>query len=236
MCEISRTNYNNSIDWLKVRAILFDFDGVVVNSEPLYEEAELELINAMGLNIPLDFFHHHKGVGEDAFYSVLIEKYGAQKSVIELKDWGRELLKQKFYTRLEYVPGFPEFFEFVKERYLTAIVTSTRRDFMEWIFENTPVENPFSEMGTIDDVTEGKPGPEPYLNMCQRLNVLPNEALVIEDSLLGLRSATQAGCQTVGITTTMPATRLGEIAQCVINHFSELRAFLESKEYCHEMV
>ena len=227
---------SNSIDWSRIRAILFDFDGVVVNSEPLYEEAELELINAMGLQIPADFFHHHKGVGEDVFYSVLIEKYGAQKTVIELKDWGRELLKQKFYTRLDYVSGFSEFFTFVKYRYLTAIVTSTRRDFMQWIFENTSITNPFAEMGTIDDVTEGKPAPEPYLNMCQRLNVLPEEALVIEDSLLGLRSAAHAGCQTVGITTTMPAARLAETAQCVINHFSELRVFLERKEYCHEMV
>lgn len=227
---------SNSIDWGKIRAILFDFDGVVVNSEPLYEEAELELINAMQLQIPDDFFPNHKGVGEDTFYQVLIDQYGAGKTLTEMKVWGRELLKQKFYTRLAYVPGFTEFYDLVKDQYLTAVVTSTRRDFMEWIFQNTPIDNLFSEMGTIDDVVEGKPGPEPYLNMCHRLNVQPEDALVIEDSLLGLRSANLAGCQTVGISTTIPGEKLGEYAQCVINHFSELHAFLERKEYCHEMV
>lgn len=227
---------NHKIEWSRIQAILFDFDGVVVHSEPLYEEAEMELIRTMGLEIPDDFFHHNKGIGEDAFYQVLINQYGARRSVAELKQWGRELLKEKFRDRLDYVPGFHDFFHWAAERYQTAGVTSTRRDFMDWIFEHTAIENLFTELGTIDDVERGKPEPDPYLNMCERLRIQTDEALVIEDSLLGLRSARRAGCQTVGITTTIPADRLAEIADGVIGHFSQLQVFLERREYFREMV
>ncbi|MCF7797675.1 MAG: HAD family phosphatase [Candidatus Marinimicrobia bacterium] len=227
---------SHKITWSRIQAVLFDFDGVVVHSEPLYEKAEMELIQAMGLKIPDDFFHHNKGIGEDAFYQVLIDQYGAQKSVAELKQWGRKLLKEKFRDHLDYVPGFQDFFHWAAERFQTAVVTSTRRDFMDWIFAHTRIENVFTELGTIDDVERGKPEPDPYLNMCERLGIEPAEALVIEDSLLGLHSARRAGCQTVGITTTIPADRLAEIADGVIGHFNQLQAFLERREYFREMV
>ncbi len=224
------------IPFENLKAIIFDFDGVVVDSEPLYEEAEHELIAELGLILPADFFLQQKGIGEDAFYTFLIQDYGANQALPVLRARGRELLMEKFRDRLDYVSGFHDFLSFAGGHYQTAVVTSTRRELMDWIFENTRVENGFAAIGTIDDVSQGKPEPEPYLNMCDRLEIAPAEALVIEDSLLGLRSARRAGCYTVGLTTSYPAVRLREIAHWVINQFAELQDSLEQKECNHEMV
>ena len=224
------------IPFENIKAIIFDFDGVVVDSEPLYEEAEHELIAELGLTIPADFFLQQKGLGEDAFYTFLIRDYGADQSLPVLRARGRKLLMEKFQGRLDYVSGFHDFLTFAGKHYQTAVVTSTRRVMLDWIFEHTRVGNEFAAIGTIDDVSRGKPEPEPYLNMCDRLEIAPAEALVIEDSLLGLRSARRAGCYTVGITTSYPADRLREIAHCVINQFAELQVSLEQKECYHEMV
>lgn len=184
---------------MKIKAIIFDFDGVVVNSEPLYQLAEQRLLAEYGIVVPAADWRLFKGTTEEAFYHIVRQRYGLSADFPSFRDRGRTLLREVFRQNdLDYMPGFLDFFQKHSHQFRMGLVTATPNEFMQWIFTHTRVQNLFTELLTSDDVTQPKPAPEPYLLMCQRLQVHPTEALVIEDSLCGLNAALAAGTVTVG--------------------------------------
>jgi HAD superfamily hydrolase (TIGR01509 family) len=186
-----------------IRAIVFDFDGVVVDSEPLYEKAENKLFAKYQISPGKEIWKRIKGLSEKSFLILLRDEYGIEVSIEELQVYSRQYLHEVFARNLKYVPGFLDFFEKIKPLFKNGLVTSTSRDLLEWIFRHTAIRNDFQEIVTVDDTANGKPHPEPYLLMARRLGVQPEEMLVIEDSINGIESARAAGAFAVGFTTTL---------------------------------
>jgi HAD superfamily hydrolase (TIGR01509 family) len=211
----------------QVRAIVFDFDGVVVNSEPLYEAAETALFQRYGIRIPDEDWKYFKGLSEEKLFTFTKERYSITAPISELKVQGLELLKAEFAKHLDYMPGFLDFLDVIDGQYQTGLVTSSSRTLLEWIFRHTPVRNHFSQMIAAEDILQQKPHPEPYLRMAELLQLPPAEMLVIEDSINGVRSAKGAGAFTIGFLTTLSRADLQEADQHCAN-FLELQNFLFS--------
>jgi len=181
-----------------IEAIVFDFDGVVVDSEPLYEKAERELFTSFGVDIKTEDLKDTKGLSENMFLGIIRERYGITAPIEELSQGGRAILKKYFAAELDYIPGFLEFYNKIKSRVKTGLATSSSRNLLNWIFENTPIRNHFRWSITADDVLYTKPHPEPYRKVCQLMDVKPQNTIVIEDSVNGLQSAIAAGAKTLG--------------------------------------
>lgn len=182
----------------KIEAIVFDFDGVIVDSEPLYEKAERELFAQYGIEIEIADLNDTKGLSEEMYWGLIRERYKVTAPMEEMIQKGRELLKNIFMAELGYVSGFLDFFAEIEPRIPTGLATSSSRDLLNWIFANTSVRNHFRYSVTADDVAYSKPHPEPYRKICQLIDTRPENTIVIEDSANGLRSAKAAGTITIG--------------------------------------
>ena len=208
-----------------IKAIIFDFDGVVVNSEPLYEETGRQLFRQFGIEVQDEDWKEFKGLSAEKFFIQAKEKYKINATLDELYKIDHEILKNKFREKLEYIEGFHDFIEFVKDNYLYALVTSTSMELLNWIFSNTQINKDFDTILTSDDVKNPKPDPEPFIKIGKRLKICPSEMVVIEDSINGVISAKKAGSYVIGFLTSFKKEDLPD-ADIHVESFKELRDLL----------
>lgn len=211
-----------------IRAILFDHDGVLVDSMPYHVEAwkrvmarhgievePLEILLAEGattMEVAAELFHrHNKPASPDQVQQIVLEK--------------RDEYLANNATQLN--DGVLDVLEYVKEnRYRLALVTGSIRSQVEPVI-GTEISSWFDCIITAEDVERGKPDPEPYLRAIQKLHVAPSECLVIENAPLGIRAGKSAGAAVVAITTTLAPYYLRE-ADAIVHDFEELRRRLPS--------
>jgi len=211
---------------MEIKAIIFDFDGVVVDTEPLYENAENRLFREYGVVVSEEDWRKFKGLSEEAFYRYIRDKFKIRAPLQELKEKGREYLKEEFKKNIRYVDGFLDFFRAIRDSYITALVTSSSEEILTWIFNNTKIENCFDFIVTSQDVNNSKPHPEPYLKACQLMGIKPSEAVAIEDSINGIKSSTEAGILTIGLATTFSPEELTG-ADFVAKDYAEVASIIK---------
>ena len=209
----------------EIEAIVFDFDGVVVDSEPLYELAEIELFKSFGVKINIEDLKDTKGLPEDRYLSIIRSRYNLNATLDELKTVGRRILKKIFTAELKYIPGFIDFYTKICRYYKTGLATSSSRSLMDWIYKNTKIKNHFQESVTADDVNHSKPLPEPYLQICRMLAVKPKNTIVIEDSINGLRSARSAGTVTIALKGSATPIEISD-ADYMASNYGEIETLL----------
>lgn len=214
----------------KIRAIIFDMDGVLVDSEPTQAKAIMEVCREFGMEVSESECDDFRGRKMEDIFFYASKKYGIEIVPI------REMVKRKIEIYLEFalqdvklVSGVREFLDKLKktQKYRFALTTSGRKIQQDQILAKYQLENFFETMITSDDVKNGKPHPEPYIVTVEKLNEEPGACLVIEDSDNGILSAKTAGCLTCGITTTFPGNRLESAgADIIISDFDELAKIL----------
>ncbi|WP_051945949.1 HAD family phosphatase [Verrucomicrobium sp. BvORR106] len=193
-----------------MKAILFDMDGVLIDSEPVHAACISALAEEMGGRAleereVLSF----KGVPERQVAAGLMRLF---------PDAGREapaVMKRAFdlyverFSLVKLIPGAREFVLVASESGLRlAVATSAAPSMQQMAFDAFGLNGLFETVVTGDDVKRGKPDPEPYLLAAERLGVIPAECLVIEDSINGVKSGKAAGCRVVGLTTSFPKETL----------------------------
>jgi len=210
----------------QITAVLFDFDGVVVQSEDVYDRATKKLGDLYGIEIPPSFNDANRGIAEALFYERFKAAFHLDVDLPALQKAGQRLLWTEFSKSVKYTPGFEQFYARVRQ-YVdqVALVTATPRPLIDEIFNNSKLAVEFDLMVTSSDVEHTKPAPDSYLRACVLLGIEPSQALVIEDSPTGLRSATSAGCQTIGLTTSCHRDSLKE-ANFIVDSFGELEELL----------
>jgi HAD superfamily hydrolase (TIGR01509 family) len=175
------------------RAILWDNDGVLVDTERLYFEATRDTLASTGVVLTPELYY-------DLF---LVQSRGAWH-LAEGRGFGPEAIarlkaeRDERYSRLlaagaEALPGVHEALQLLAPRHRMAIVTSSRRRHFEIIHGRTGLLPYFEFAITIDECGRCKPDPEPYLRATNRLGIEPAECLAIEDSERGLAAACAAG-------------------------------------------
>ncbi|MDD5396627.1 MAG: HAD family phosphatase [Candidatus Moranbacteria bacterium] len=210
----------------KIKAIIFDMDGVIVESEPIHEKAEMEVCRQFGMEVDKKEWDNFRGKKLEDIFSYASKKYGTGNEPIE------EMIIRKIQLYLTYalnemnlVDGVREFLEELKNngKYDYALTTSGRKIQQEQILSKFNLADYFEIVVASDDVKNGKPHPEPYEITVRKLGEQPANCLVIEDSDNGVISAKAAGCQVCGITTTFGRDRL-ELAgaDIVVADFFEL--------------
>lgn len=213
-----------------IKAIIFDMDGVVVDSEPLYQKAEEQLFSEYGVTIPQDDWKLFRGCTEARFYELAHQRYGITAPIEELRRKGRKYVLSAFEAGLDYNRGFKELHRHLRERYLLGLVTSTPEPIFDKMDEQIGIRAHFDEVITGGMTANNKPHPEPYLEMMRRLGVSPNEAVIIEDSINGLQSALASGAWTIAITGSVPIEDI-PVPHRMIDSLTEISApFLEQLE------
>jgi len=180
-------------------AILFDMDGTIIDSEPLWLQAEIQVMAELGCHWDEQDQINCLGGPMERTAKYMQDKSGNVKPYGYFGQRLNEVMKLKFVKDLELIPNALELITKSKEAGLkTALVTASGRELMNSALTRFP-ENSFDIAISRDDVANSKPHPEPYLMAAERLKVKIDECLVLEDSMTGVRAGLDSGAQVVAI-------------------------------------
>ena len=198
-----------------VKACLFDLDGVVFNTEPLYTLFWRNLDKRLRPNID-NFEHIIKGQTLVQIY----DKYfaGEEKKQEEITAFVNEYEQNMSFN---YITGFEDFVKDVRSKGIkTAVVTSSNLEKMQNVYNKHPeFKGYFDEILTSEDFEESKPSPDCYLKAAARFGVSPKECIVFEDSFNGLRSGIASGARVIGLATTNSVAEIEPYTKEVISNY-----------------
>lgn len=208
----------------KIRAVIFDMDGVLVDSEPLINAAAIGMFREKGLNVqPADFLPF-VGAGEERYIGGVAEKYHLPLDLAVAKQRTYEIYLELVPSQLEAFPGAYDFVLACREAGLrVAVASSADRIKVAANLKKLGLPQEFWDtVVTGEHVTRKKPSPEAFLLAAQKLNVEPAECVVVEDAVNGIQAAKAAGMRCIAIASTFPAGRL-QAADVVREKISEAR-------------
>lgn len=207
-------------------AIIFDFDGVLVNSEPLHEWAIRESVADRGWTFTSEnFYRHIVGKGDHNAYLRIAEWNHATITDAELDGFLRvkwDLMSQGIAAgRFERQPGAVEVVRAAHALGPIAVCSGSVRSTVDPMLRALNLRNLLSTLVCGDDVPNMKPAPDGYLLAAKHLNVDPATCLAIEDTPTGIKAAKSAGMFVVGVAHTMPKDMLTE-ADIVLDSIQQL--------------
>lgn len=203
-------------------AVIFDMDGVIFDTEPIWLEAETELLARRGKVFPPEFARKIMGVPGGKAMQMVAEEFGLSETGSELTLELNGIFHDMLETRLSIMPGFLDRLTLLETLGIPrAVATSTERKLAHSMLGRFGLVERFACILTRDDVTHGKPHPEIYLAASDQLGITPARAVVLEDSLAGMQSANTAGCLVIGLRHPLTASLEFPHAHLVVDHHSD---------------
>lgn len=182
-----------------MKAVIFDMDGVIIDSEPLHQKVEEELLEDLGGTMTASDKEAFVGTTDYHMWSTMKERFNLSQSVEEMIDSKKERFLNQIHT-IFLVDGFKEVLTQLKEEgYLIALASSNNRRAVDQIVKQFDLAKDFELTMSGEDVTHGKPHPEIFLKTAEAMGVLPVNCLVIEDAKNGVKAAKAAGMKCIGL-------------------------------------
>lgn len=184
-----------------IKAIIFDMDGLMIDSERVTFECYQEILKGMNLTMDEEFYKTLLGKPLKGIYQRFYDVYSNDFPIEDVIKDVHALMAKRFET--EGVPiktGLKSLLEYLKENnYKTIVATSSNRDRVDTILSQAQITDYFDDSICGDEVTKGKPNPEVFLKSCQKLGVNVDEAIVLEDSEAGIQASYDAGIKVICI-------------------------------------
>ena len=181
--------------------MIFDMDGVLVDTEPIYVDVTAGYLSGLGVHIPKAELYSSVGIPTEVTLSRLKSQYGLSESVAELAREERQV-REKRFRELDSIPiiaGITELLDELDTAGLScAIASSSSPEMISLILSKTGLGGYFTEIVSGENVAKGKPAPDIFLEAARRLGVGPAGCTVVEDSPHGIKGANAAGMKTVG--------------------------------------
>ncbi|RMD97632.1 MAG: HAD family phosphatase [Calditrichaeota bacterium] len=206
-----------------IKAVLFDFDGVLVDSYKYHLQAWKFVLEPLGIRVQPQEVFLNEGQPVMGIARNLLKRTGRHFSDAEI----RELVERKnrhfqAHNRARFIEGIPEFLRDLKQKNIKiALVTGTLRKNIASVLSPQQMRL-FDVIVAEEDSPRGKPYPDPYLIAAQKLGVPPDECVVVENAPLGIQAAKSAGMRCIALTTTLPSQYLQE-ADAIFPNVAELR-------------
>jgi HAD superfamily hydrolase (TIGR01509 family) len=190
-----------------IRGVLFDMDGVLLDSEEFITMAAMMMFSEKGFQVNMSDFKPFTGMGENRFLGGVAEKYGIPFELEKDKARTYTLYEQITKGKLQPLNGVMEFIDRCRRKHLKlAVATSADEIKMRINLRETGLkEELFDILVNGLDVQHKKPHPEIYLLAAEKLGLKPAECLVVEDAISGMIAAKAAGCKCLAITSSFGA-------------------------------
>jgi beta-phosphoglucomutase len=195
-----------------IKGVLFDMDGVLVDSETFICKAAIMMFRELGLKVQPEDFQPFVGMGENRYLGGVAEHYGINVDIEKVKARTYEIYKKIVRGKLSPLPGAHEFISKCRNKGLRlALATSADTIKMEVNLKEIGLSrNSFHSVITGLDVNKKKPFPDIYLRAAENLGLKPADCLVVEDALSGIESGKAAGCRCLAVTSSFDAAALKE--------------------------
>jgi beta-phosphoglucomutase len=195
-----------------IKGVLFDMDGVLVDSEPFICKAAVMMFEELGAKVAPEDFLPFVGMGENRYIGGVAEKHGIKIDIDKAKSRTYEIYEIIVRAKLTPLPGVHEFIsECRKKGFKLAVATSADRVKMEVNLREIGLTvHSFNSVVTGLDVENKKPSPDIYIKAARNIGLDPGECLVVEDAVSGIKAGKSAGCRCLAVTSSFEASALYE--------------------------
>lgn len=182
-----------------IAAVIFDLDGVLVDSEQLWDDARRELVRERGGTWRPDATRAMMGMSSLEWSRYMHDELRVDMAPAEISTGVVERLERLYRERLPLYPGAVGTVAAVAERHRLGLASSANREIIDLVLELAGLRQFFEATASSEEVPRGKPAPDVYLEAARRLRVSPERCAAVEDSANGIRSAAAAGMKVVAI-------------------------------------
>jgi HAD superfamily hydrolase (TIGR01509 family) len=207
-------------------AVAFDLDGVLVQSEEVWDDARRDLVRATGGRWTDQATREMMGMSSVEWSRYLHDRLDVPLAPVEINARVLGDVEERYRADVPWIPGAREAVHRVAACWPLALATSSNREIIDLVLEVGDLDRAFRATVSSEEVAAGKPAPDVYLEAARRLGVAPDRCAAIEDSTNGLLSAHAAGMRVVAVPNAAfpPAPRGLEVADVVLGSIAELDA------------
>jgi HAD superfamily hydrolase (TIGR01509 family) len=217
------------------QAVIFDMDGVIVDSESRHERAYLEVVQALGYGDTHGLrFADYVGRSDDALWRDFIARHEPPQPFEELLDLKTQRMVDIIRRERPLFNGLPELVGKLAGRYTLALASGSERPVVEEVLRLDSLGRFFAAVVSGSEVEHGKPAPDIFLRAAELLKVAPHECWVIEDSKHGIAAGLAAGMRIIAITNTYPAAELAH-ATHVVGTYGEIEQLLLPRDRAEQL-
>ena len=180
-------------------AVVFDLDGVLIESEQVWDEAREQLVRERGGRWDDRATTDMMGMSSTEWSSYMHDRLGVRMTPSEIND---DVVRRVAATYEEHLPLLPQAVETVRElgeRWRLGVASSSNRPIIDLVLDRMGVRDCFAVVVSSEEVANGKPAPDVYLAVARELGVDPKDCVAVEDSTNGIKSAVAAGMRTIAV-------------------------------------
>jgi len=209
-----------------MKAVIFDMDGVIVDSEPRHERAFLEVLDEIGYADRHGLrFADYIGRADREIWVDFLSRHKPVQTIEELLAMKRERVVKIIRREQPVFTGLPELVQKLATKYRLAVASGSERQVVQEVLALQGLRRFFPVMVSSADVARGKPAPDIFLRAAELLGVAPKDCWVIEDSKPGVAAGLAAGMRVIAITNTHPAEELSQ-ANNIVRTYDEIERLI----------
>ncbi len=208
-----------------IKAVIFDMDGLMVDSEPLQSLAFEELVKSYG-KTPIPHEHglmQMVGLGGDDNYIMVREKHNIEDNISVLREKRLPIYFKILGEKVTPMPGLLELLKLLKkEEFKTAVASSSHMYQINLVLEKLNIASYFDKLVSGTEMPHHKPSPDIYLEAAKQLDLEPRECVALEDSSVGVQSGNSAGMKVIAVPSTYTITQDLSKADKIVNSLTEV--------------
>lgn len=183
-----------------IKAVIFDMDGLLIDSEPVWFRAKEDLLKEINYKWTWEDQKNSMGVSTETWvnyvYNFADQKFTKEEVLHGITDRMKTYYKN---GEIDLMPGANEALQFAKNNFKVGLASGSYKDLLYGAVKSNNWESIFEEILSSDDMERGKPQPDIYLEVMKRLGVLPEECIVLEDSRDGIKAGVAAGAKVITV-------------------------------------
>lgn len=183
-----------------VKAVIFDMDGVIIDSEPIHLYVDELVLSTIGINVTPEYLEKYVGMTNPEMWRAIIQEHRLNQTVDELIEHQLSTkVKILNEAKIEPINGIPCLIESLSDKCIPlGIASSSPREFIEIVLAKFNIREAFDSIVSGEEVENGKPAPDVYIEASRIIGVPTEECVAIEDSRNGVLAAKSAGMKCIG--------------------------------------
>ena len=182
-----------------MNAIIFDMDGLMVDSERVYRQVQHEIAKQFNKTMTEDLRRQMMGRKPQESLRIFVRELDIPMAAEDVLEMRNTIMREKYKNEMDAMPGLFHIIDSFYGKLKLAVATGAQQEFLDIVVDKFNIRNKFAVLQSSDDIHTGKPDPEIYLNTCKKLGLPPETCFVLEDSLNGVLAGKSAGCYVIAV-------------------------------------